>query len=213
MFTHLERIMNKSTQIHTCHTYTYGKYSSLYYLSEKSQHLQFTARPKAHVWRLVRDIMVCLLNKRPTDGGVLAWINLHSGQPNSIANMLQNYSICFPWSPITIFYGLVSEPPFFSVKVYHHPKGTTILLMVVDFQGFRNTSHSHIWTSGQQQCRFPQVAFSFSTSNISTSYKCVFTTTGLFRTLKARTADANIISISARNAMDWTYKYIRIQVL
>ena len=50
----------------------------------------------------------------------------------------------FPGSPITSFYGLVSEPPFSSVKVYHHPKGTTILLMVVDFQGFRNTSHSHI---------------------------------------------------------------------
>jgi len=32
----------------------------------------------------------------------------------------------YPGNPTTIFYRLVSEPPFLVVRVYHDPKGTTI---------------------------------------------------------------------------------------
>jgi len=82
------------------------------------------------------------------------------------------------------------------------------------FGGY-GSRHGH-FTSGQRQRRKPQVAFFFlRIEHFNVLQMCIHTTTGLFRTLKARTVDANMVYI---NLCQKCYglkvcKYMRIQVL
>ncbi len=56
--------------------------------------------------------------------------------------------VTYPGSPTTMKHMLVYEPPFFEVRVYHHPNGTTIFFCSVWLPGLHITSiviDSTIW--------------------------------------------------------------------
>ena len=58
--------------------------------------------------------------------------------------------VTYPGSPTTMKHMLVYEPPFFEVRVYHHPNGTTIFFCSVWLPGLHITSiviDSTIWLS------------------------------------------------------------------
>ena len=84
-----------------------------------------------------------------TRGVFVAQGNMSSekmGQPGCSGDFLKMKSepsyIRIPGSPTTIFFFLVGfRTTIILVGVYHHPKGTTIFKMVVDFQGIISISH------------------------------------------------------------------------